>query len=78
MLASLANPPSCYLAGTASKVIMTKEFEEDMEMQGMSGPEDLFMLELAMLLGRAVVSSHSTRWLPILCACEFAGDYCSP
>ena len=46
------------LAGTASKVIMTKEFEADMEAQGMQNPEDLFMLELAMLLGRAVVPSE--------------------
>ena len=45
------------LAGTASKVIMTKEFEDDLAMQGMNGPEDLFMLELAQHLGRAVVPS---------------------
>ena len=46
------------LAGTASKVTMTKEFQDDMDIQGMSGPEDLFMLELAQLLGRAVVPSE--------------------
>ena len=56
--ARFTNTSTVLLAGTASKVIMTKEFEEDMEMQGMSGPEDLFLLELALLLGRAVVPSE--------------------
>ena len=37
---------------------MTRELEDDMAAQGMSGPEDLFMLELALLLGRAVVPSE--------------------
>ena len=53
-----SNQSTVMLAGTASKVIMTKEFDEDLQAQGMSGPEDLFMLELAMLLGRAVVPSE--------------------
>ena len=56
--ARFSNQSLVQLAGTASKVIMTKEFEDDMAAQGMNGPEDLFMLELALLLGRAVVPSE--------------------
>ena len=56
--ARFSNSSTVLLAGTASKVIMTKEFEDDLAMQGMSGPEDLFMLELAQHLGRAVVPSE--------------------
>ena len=56
--ARFSNKSTVLLAGTASKVIMTPEFEDDMKEQGMQNPEELFMLELALLLGRAVVPSE--------------------
>jgi hypothetical protein len=46
------------LSGTASKITMTPEFKADMVKQGMENPEDLLTLELAMLLGRAVVPAE--------------------
>ena len=76
--ARFTNKSTVMLAGTSSKVIMTKEFEEDLEMQGMSGPEDLFMLELAMLLGRAVVPSELAGAQYGQPPGAMAGDYCSP
>ena len=56
--ARFSDTATVQLAGTASKVIMTKEFEDDLAEQGMSGPEDLFALELSLLLGRAVAPSE--------------------
>ena len=39
--ARFSNQAAVLVSGTASKVIMTKEFQDDLANQGMSGPEDL-------------------------------------
>ena len=56
--ARFSNGSAVLLSGTTSKITITPEFQADMDKQGMSGPEDLLLLELSLLLGRAVVASE--------------------